>query len=154
MKSFISLALLAACVGATPAAQADPLKTMAFLVGNWNCTYQQGRVEGRYRGTFSFDFGGNWIRERDAWNGGGGDEGLFTYNPSSHTWVEIVVEQERAAVIFRGTGDGTRITYRSIYPDTSMTDVLVPVSPTRYELHFSQRVHGRTIASHDVCTKA
>ncbi|HEY6449934.1 MAG TPA: hypothetical protein VIX60_04575 [Candidatus Cybelea sp.] len=148
-------AVLFAMVGLAPAPASDPLSSLRFLVGTWNCTYQAAKAHVTYKATFSYDMNDNWMRERDSWTGGGGDEGLFTYEPKRHSWTEVVVEGERTATVFRGAGsDPNHVVYRSIYPDSTMTDIFDHKSPTRYTLHFTQNAGGKTVESTDTCVKA
>lgn len=147
-----SAMLVAGTLGATPAAS-DPMPSLRFLVGNWSCTYRAGKAGVTYAAVFSYDMGGNWLRERDSWRGGGSDEGLFTYDRRLRTWTAVIVENERSAVIFRGNGDPAHITYRSIYPDTTMSETFDRHSTNQYTLHFSRTAGGKTMKSVDVCVK-
>ena len=137
-----------------PAGASDPLASLRYLVGTWKCTYDAGKVRATYTATFAYDMNDNWLRERDSWNGGGGDFGLFTYDPKGQVWTELVVEQERTTTLFRGKGsDPNHVVYRSIYPDASMTDIFDRVSPAEYTLHFTQVAAGKTTRSTDTCMK-
>jgi len=148
----LAVAVLLSAIGASAPARSDPMSSMHFLVGDWTCTYHQGPAKVTYKATFAYDLAGNWLRERDVWTGGGGDEGLFTYQPKQHAWIISVVEPDRSLTVFRGTGsDFAHIVYRSIYPDTSMTEHIDRTSPTQYTIHFSQTANGKTTKSTDVC---
>ncbi|MBV8147760.1 MAG: hypothetical protein JO092_01555 [Candidatus Eremiobacteraeota bacterium] len=137
-----------------PADAADPLASLRYQVGTWTCTYHSGTKPMTYKASFSYALGNNWMRERDSWAGGGGDEDLFTYDPKTQSWTAVVVENERATVLFRARGaNPNHIVYRSVYPDASATDVFDRVSPTRYTLHFSQTTGGKTTKSFDTCVK-
>jgi opacity protein-like surface antigen len=143
-----------AVIAATPAAASDPLSSLRFMVGTWNCTYNAGKTHVTYRATFAYDLGNNWMRESDSWTGGGGDLGMFTYEPQRHNWTAVVMENERTTTIFRAKGsNASYILYRSVYPDSSMTDLFERTSPTRYTLHFTQNAGGKTMKSNDVCVK-
>ena len=147
-----SLALSAAAFASASAS--DPLNSLRFLEGSWNCTYQAGKVAVNYRATFAYDMGGNWMRESDSWTGGGSDLGMFTYEPKRHAWMAVVMENERDTTLFRATGaNPNHIVYRSIYPNAGMTDIFERTSPTRYTLHFTQTSGGRTRSSTDICVK-
>jgi hypothetical protein len=146
--------VLFAILGTVPARADDPLSALRFLVGTWNCTYHLAKTHLTYKATFSYDMNGNWMRERDSWAGGGGDEGLFTYEAKRHWWTAVIVEQDRTTTVFRGAGsDPNHVVYRSIYPDASMTDVFDRVSPARYTLHFTQNAGGKSTKSMDTCVK-
>jgi hypothetical protein len=145
---FLGVAALA------PASANDPLSSLRYLVGAWNCTYHAGATRVSYKALFSYDMGGNWVRERDSWAGGGNDLGMFTYEPKRHGWTAVVIEPERSTVVFRASGDNpNHIVYRSLYPDTSMTEIFVRDSPTRYTLQFTQISTGKTTKSNDLCVK-
>jgi hypothetical protein len=151
----LAMALFFAVLSFAPATASDPLSSLRFLVGNWTCTYHAGKTSLPYKAAFSYDLGGNWLRERDWWKGGGADEDLFTYDPKRRGWTAIVIEQERAAVVFHAAGSNpNHVVYRSVYPDTSMTDVFDRTSLTRYTLNFTQTAQGKTIKSTDVCVKS
>jgi hypothetical protein len=150
------LASLLFCVAieSASAPAADPMSALGFLVGTWHCSYNAGKVHGAYTATFSYDLGGNWMRERDSWTGGGGDQGMFTYEPKRRAWSAVVIEEDRTTVVFRGAGnDANHIVYRSVYPDASMTDIFERRSATSYALHFTQNAGGKTTKSTDTCVK-
>jgi hypothetical protein len=153
MKSYIAFLLLVALNGA-PAAAKDPLSSLHFLVGTWKCTYQAGKTHLYYKATYSYDLGGDWLRENDSWAGGGSDLGMITYEPKTHGWTAVVLEQDRGTTIFRAPGSNpNRVAYRSVYPTTTMTDVFERGSPTRYTLRFTQNAGGKTMKSTDLCVK-
>jgi hypothetical protein len=154
MRLLLTLALALTTLGATASARSDPMASMKFLVGDWTCTYRQGAAKVAYKATFAYDMAGNWLRERDVSPGSTG-EALFTYQPKQHAWIAVFVEGARDAAMFKGTGtDTAHIVYRSVYPDTSMTEHIDHTSPTRYTIHFSQTAKGKTITSMDVCTRS
>jgi hypothetical protein len=149
VASLVLIALNSASAGAS-----DPLSSLRFLVGTWKCTYQAGKTHVYYKAIYSYDLGSNWLRESDAWAGGGSDLGMITYEPKRHGWTAVVMEPERTTTIFHASGsDPNRIPYRSVYPDATMSDVFERTSPTRYTLHFTQSAGGRTMRSTDVCIK-
>ena len=153
-RSLLAVALLST-LGATAPARSDPMASLRFLVGNWTCTYNQGPVHVTYKATFAYDMGGNWMRERDSWTGGGGDEDSITYDPKRREWIAVVLENQRNTTLFHASYTGpAHIVYRSLYPNTSLTDVFDRVSPTRYTLHFSGTLNGKAVKSHDVCVKS
>ncbi len=154
MRPFaLFLAVVALCI--PTASVADPLASLRSLTGTWNCTYHGAKAQVTYKATFSYDMNDNWMRERDSWAGGGGDEGMFTYEPKRHSWTAVIVEPERTATVFRGAGSNPdHVVYRSIYPDASMTDIFDRKSPTGYTLHFTQNTGGNTVKSIDICVKA
>lgn len=146
--------LLAFAFAAAPAAAADPLSSLRFLVGTWNCTYQAGKTHVYYKATFTFDLGNNWLRENDSWTGGGADLGMITYDARRRGWTAVVFDDRRAAVVFHGGGSNpNRIVYSSVYPDATLTDIFERTSPTRYTLHFTQGRGRRAMQSTDVCVK-
>lgn len=153
MKVIACSALLLA-LNAAPAVAKDPLSSLRFLVGSWNCTYQAGKTRVYYKATYSYDLRDNWVRESDTWTGGGTDLGMITYSPKERGWTSVAMEPERNAFVFHGAGDNPNyIVYRSVYPTTELTDIFDRTSPTRYLLHFTQRSGGRTMKSTDVCVK-
>jgi hypothetical protein len=153
MKFFAAILLLVA-LNAAPAAAKDPLSSLRFLVGTWKCSYHAGKAHAYYKATYSYDLGGNWLRESDSWAGGGSDLGMITYEPKTLGWTAVVLEEDRTTTLFRAPASSpNRIVYRSIYPSTAMTDVFERESPTRYTLHFTQNAGGKTIESTDVCVK-
>jgi outer membrane lipoprotein-sorting protein len=153
MMGRIALILvLASTIGASTK-PADRLQEFAFMMGSWTCSYTQGTQTSSYSATMSWALGGNWIRERDTW-AGGGDEGLFTYDPSKRQWTSLVMEPDRSPTLFvAGDTGSAHIAYRSVYPDASMTDTIDRISPTKYTVHFTQTLGGKTTHSVDVCTK-
>jgi hypothetical protein len=145
----------AATVGIVPASAADSLSALRFLAGTWNCTYHAGKNAATYKATFAYDMSNNWMRERDEWAGGGSDLALFTYDPKRQVWTAVVIEPDRTITLFRATGsDANHIVYRSVHPDSTMTDVFDRTSPTVYTLHFTQAAAGKTTKSTDTCVKA
>ena len=146
------LALFAAL--AAPGSASDSLASLQYLVGTWSCTYNAGKVHAKYAAIFAYDLRGNWLRESDSWSGGGSDLGMFTYEPKAHAWTAVVMEPERATVLFRASGSNpNRVVYRSVFPNAGMTDVFQRESPDRYTLHFTQTTGGKTTTSMDVCVK-
>jgi hypothetical protein len=153
MKVIAASLILAALVLA-PASASDPLSSLRFLEGSWKCTYQAGGTPVYYKAVYAYDMSGNWLRETDAWKGGGSDLGMITYEPRRHGWAAVVMEQDRTTVIFRAGGNNpNHVVYRSVYPDATMTDIFDRVSPTRYALHFTQSIGHKTMRSTDVCEK-
>jgi hypothetical protein len=151
----LAMALILAALGAAPASASDPLASLRFLVGTWNCTYQAAKVRVSYKATFAYDMSGNWLSERDSSTGGGSGLGMITYEPKRRGWTVVIVEPDRTATVFHATGDNpNHIVYHSVYPDASMTDVFDRSSPTRYTLHFTQSTAGKTMKSTDVCVKS
>jgi hypothetical protein len=152
MKSFIAFVTLAT-LSIAPASAADPLESLHFLVGTWNCTYQVGKASISYKATYAYDMKNNWLSERDSSKEGAGGQGMTTFDPK-HGWVAVVNEPDRTTTIFHATGrDGSHIVYHSIYPDASMSDVFDRIASNRYTLHFKQTANGRTITSTDTCVK-
>jgi hypothetical protein len=146
--------LLFSMLGALPAAASDPLASLRYLVGTWNCTYRAGKVQVTYTATFAYDMSGNWMRERDSWAGGGGDQAMFTYEPKRRGWTAVIVEQERTAAIFRAAGaNPNHLVYRSVYPDAGVSEIFDRTSPANYSLRFAQSVGGKTMKSTDACVK-
>ncbi|MFZ0032444.1 MAG: hypothetical protein WAK84_11300 [Candidatus Cybelea sp.] len=145
--------LLLVTLGVAPASAGDPLSSLRFLVGSWNCTYQMGKASVSYHATYAYDMKDNWISERDVVKGGSNDQGMLTYDPK-RGWTAVVIEPERTATIFHATGKNAgHIVYHSVYPDASMSEVFDRVSSTRYTLHFHQKANGKTMTSADTCVK-
>lgn len=154
MRFGIVVALVLSSLGATGGSRSDPMTSLRFLVGTWNCTYHQGSTRVTYKATFEYALAGNWLRERDESRGGFGDEGLITYQPKQQAWIVVVAGNDRSATLFKGTGPPAHVVYRSTYPDASMSEHIDHTSPTQYTVHFSQTVKGKTITSNDVCTRS
>jgi hypothetical protein len=137
-----------------PAAASDPLGSLRFLVGTWNCTFQSGKTHVSYKATYSNEMGGNWLRETDSWTGGGSDLGMITYEPKRHGWTAVILLSDRTTTLFRAAGSNpNHVSYRSVYPDASMTELFDRTSPTRYTLHYMQSAGGKTTKSTDVCVR-
>jgi hypothetical protein len=139
---------------AVPAAAADPLSSLSYLVGSWTCTYNAGPQHITYTATYAYVMGNNWLRERDAWAGGGSDVGLTTYEPKSNAWTEIVAENERSTTVFRAVGSGAaHRVYHSVYPNALLTLVFDRVSDRNYTIHFHGTYAGKMMTSYDSCGK-
>jgi len=150
----LAASLVWAVLASLPAVAADPLSSLRFLVGSWNCSYQAGKTRVSYRATYVYDIGNNWLRENDSWTHGGSDLGMITYEPKGRQWIAVVVDNERSTAVFHAGGSNpNHIVYRSAYPTTKLTNVFDRNSPTRYTLHFSGKVGGASVKSTDVCTK-
>src|SRR5579863_1693083 len=109
------------------------LAELGFLIGAWTCTYAAGSQHTTYAANFSHDLGGNWILERDAWTGGGGDVAYLTRDAKGGGWTYAAFEDDRTVTIFRAKDEGVNhIVYRSVYPNGGWTDVFDKVSPTKY----------------------
>ena len=152
-RRFLAAALLALlCV--SPATAADPLASLSYLVGSWNCTYNAGTQHIAYTATYAYAMGNNWMRESDTWAGGGSDVGLTTYEPKTNSWTEIVAENERSTTIFRAKGsDGAHRVYKSVYPNALLNLTFDRVSGTKYTLHFHGAYAGKMMTSYDTCVK-
>jgi hypothetical protein len=154
MRRRILPAALVVLLCAVPAQASDPLASLSYLVGSWNCTFNSGAQHVKYTATYDYVMGNNWIRERDAWTGGSGDVGLTTYEPKTNTWTEIVAENERSTTVFRATGsDGGHRVYQSVYPNALLNLVFDRVSDTEYTLHFHGTYEGKAMTSYDTCDK-
>jgi hypothetical protein len=152
-RGAVSLALaLMGC--AAQARAADPMASLGYLVGTWNCTYRAGSQQTAYTATFAYAIGNNWMRERDTSTSGAGGENFITYQPTEHAWTSVVIGSDRTTTLFRANGgDDKHIAYRSVYPNANLSDVFDRVSPTKYTLHFSGTVNSQPVTSVDVCTK-
>ena len=154
-KHALAVALFAGAFMGTASAASDPMASVGYLVGTWTCTYHQGPSKLTYKAIYGYDMGGNWMRERDSWAGGGSDEGSFTYDPSHREWITVVLEKGRDVTLFHAKGtNAAHIVYRGVYPNTDLTDIFDRISRTRYELHFSGTLNGKHLTSHDVCVKS
>jgi hypothetical protein len=153
MRRFLAAIALVAAFGAAPAG--DRMGSLNYLVGNWTCTYEvKGSPNATYSARYAYDLAGNWLRETDSWNGGGGDFGFFTYDPKTREWTVTVVDSGRGTTVFRSHDDGTDTrSWRSVYPDASMSETFSKVSPMEYTISFTQSANGKTNASFDRCTK-
>jgi hypothetical protein len=100
------------------------MASLSYLVGTWNCTYDAGSQKVTFTATYAYAMDNNWMRERDAWAGGGGEEGLLTYDLKAGEWTMVVMENDRTTTIFRGKGnaDGTHIAYRGVYPNNAFAE--------------------------------
>ncbi|MGA8576886.1 MAG: hypothetical protein WB609_14530 [Candidatus Cybelea sp.] len=148
----VGATLLLAVLFARPVAASDPLASLRFLVGTWSCGYQTGKTHLTYKASFAYDMNDNWMRESDSWSGGG-DLGMFTYEPKKG-WTVVILEPDRTTTIFRASGsDSNHVVYHSFYPHTGATEVFDRVSPTRFTVHFTQTEGGKTTSSTDTCVK-
>jgi hypothetical protein len=156
MKGILRSVVAAAVLVTATAAESpgDRLTSLDYLAGTWTCSYHAaGMPAGSYSATYSYDVAGNWLKEIDAWPGGG-DIGLYTYDRKLHAWSLVVVDSGRGTTIFRATDDGTdHRLWHSVYPDASMTERSDRDSATQYTLHFAQTTKGKTATSWDVCKK-
>jgi hypothetical protein len=152
-KSIVAIALIA-LLCAAPGRAADPLASLSYLVGTWNCTYNAGGRHIAYTATYAYVMGNNWLRERDSSTGSFNDVGLTTYESKGNTWTEIVAGSDRSTTLFRANGsDGAHRAYRSVYPSALMTLNFDRVSDAKYTLHFTGTYEGKTMTSYDMCTK-
>jgi len=151
----VRIAGIVACLAleALPATAAAPPVRLPDLVGTWKCTYRAGATLFPYAATYSPERNGHTLRLLASW-AGGGDEELFAYDPQRRGWAAVVVEDNGAATIFRGTGkDPNHISYRSVYPDTNITETIDRVSAAEYTIHATVRAAGKTTASVDTCVR-
>lgn len=151
-----TLAPLLVCVvlASSPVAAADSLSSLRYLAGTWNCEYRAGTTRVNYRATYSYDLNNNWLRENDSWAHGGSDLGMITYDPKARQWIAAVMDDQRTIVVFHAGGSNpSHLVYRSAYPNAAFTNVFDRQSATRYMLHFSGKLGGRSVKSTDVCTK-
>jgi hypothetical protein len=145
-------ALLLALIASSPAAAADPLASLRFLVGTWQCTYQMGKTRLMYKAAFAYDMNDNWMSERDSGSAGSA-LGMFTYQPKEG-WTAVILDQERGTTIFRASGSNpNHIVYHGSYQGTNATEVFDRVTPARYTVHFTQTEGGKTTSSTDTCVK-
>ena len=155
MRKLFSAAALLALLCVTPAKASDPLASLSYLVGSWNCTYNAGTQHVKYTAQYAYVMGNNWMRESDEWAGGGGsDVGLTTYEPKTNSWTEIVAENERSTTVFRAKGsDGGHRVYHGVYPNALFTLTFDRVSDSKYMLHFHGTYGGKMMTSYDTCAK-
>jgi hypothetical protein len=153
MRRLSLIALLLSLLAAT-AAPSGQVAALHYLVGDWTCTYDMGTTHMTYASTYAYYLGGNWMRQRTKWPGGGGDEETVTYDPKRNLWTAVVLEGEGTTTIFTATGsDPNHLTYHSVYPDASMTEKFDRISVTKYTLHFKQNAGGKIVRSVDLCVK-
>jgi hypothetical protein len=155
MHRTVFAAALLAAMAAAPAPAADPMTSLSYLVGSWNCTYNAGTQHVKYSAEYAYVMGNNWMRERDTWSGNGGsDVGLTTYEPAANAWTEIVAVSERSTTVFRAKGsDAGHRVYQSAYPNALLNLTFDRVSDTEYTLHFHGTYGGKAMTSYDTCTK-
>jgi hypothetical protein len=128
------------------------LAGLHYLVGTWNCTYHAGTARFPYSATYTYDRGGQTLRESATW-AGGGDEELLGYDPK-HGWTAVVFEDLGSTTILHGTGSNpNHIAYRSVYPDAGIAETFERLSATEYTLHATARSGGKTVTSFDTCVK-
>jgi hypothetical protein len=150
----LAVSFVCAALALSPAAAADSLSSLGYLVGSWNCGYQAGKTHVNYKATYIYDIGNNWLRENDSWSHGGSDLGMITYEPKARQFVAVVMDDQRAAVVFHASGSNpNHLVYHSAYPNAKITNVFDRNSATRYTLRFSAVTGGRKVESSDVCTK-
>lgn len=150
----IAASIVFVALAARPVSAADPLSSLHFLVGTWNCTYSTGKATVYYKATYTFDLRNNWLRVNDAWSGGGNDLGMITYEPHRRGFTAVIMDDQRATVVFHANGSNPdTIVYHSVFPNAMLTDVFQRDSPTRYRLHFTQTAGHRSLRSTDVCVK-
>lgn len=144
--------LIVLAFASASSAAGDPMSRLKELVGNWTCTYRTGSQQSSFSASFAFTQDGNWLRETDAWPGGG-DEGLITYAPATRTWTTMVADSGRGATILQAKDTGTStLDYHSVFPDRTMTVTYQFVSAERYLVHAAiAGAHPTTSA--DTCTK-
>ena len=134
-------------------AAAAPLSGLHYLVGTWNCTYRAGAVRFAYDNTYEYDSGGHILRQIASW-AGGGDEELLAYDAQRGGWTAVVLDDQGNATSMRATGsDPNHIAYRSVYPDASIAVTFDRISATKYSLHATVRMGGKTITSVDTCLR-
>ena len=156
MKSRRLLLLVLSSVilsAATPMRTADPLKLMSFMTGTWTCSSTINGQTQTYTAHWEYALGNKWLRQVDTWSGGG-DMGMVTYVPRSREWRWVVTEGDGDVTLFRAPDTGlAHITYRSVYPDATMSETYDRVSQSKYTTHFVQTENGKTTRAIDVCTK-
>lgn len=142
--------VLAAALPAT----ASPLAGLHYLVGTWNCTYSAGKEHLAYVATYAYDSNGRILREI-ASSSAGGDEELLAYDAHRHGWTAVVIDDQGNATAMRAAGkDPKHISYRSVYPDGTVAVTFERISATKYTLHGTVRMGGKTINSVDTCSRA
>jgi hypothetical protein len=140
---------LAAALPAVPA----PLAAMHYLVGSWNCTYRAGAEKLAYDATYAYDSNGHILRQITS-SALGGDEELVAYDAHRKGWTAVVIDDQGNATTMHATGsDPNHIAYRSVYPDASIAVTFARVSATKYTLHGTVRMGGKTITSVDTCLR-
>ena len=123
------------------------------LAGTWNCTYRAGSMRLPYQATYAYDRISDTLRETAAWKGGG-DVELVAYDAQHRRWTAVVLDGSGTATVMRASGsDPKHVAYRSIYPDTSIAVTFDRISASRYLLHGTVRMGGKTISSVDTCTR-
>ncbi len=142
--------MLAAALPAVPA----PLAGMHYLVGTWNCTYSAGAERLAYEATYAYDSNGHILRQI-ASSAAGGDEELVAYDAHRKGWTAVVIDDQGNVTTMRATGsDPTHIAYRSVYPDASIAVTFDRISATKYTLHGTVHMGGKTITSVDTCARS
>ena len=141
--------VLAAALPAT----ASPLPALHYIVGTWNCTYRAGAAHLAYRDTYAYDLDGHTLRQIATWTGGG-DEELLAHD-AKRGWTAVVFDDQGTVTILHATGSNpNHIAYSSVYPDKSIAVTFDRVSATKYTLHGTVRMGGKTITSVDTCVRS
>jgi hypothetical protein len=152
MLAYLVLAAMlpATAAPATPA----PLAGLHYLVGTWNCTYRAGAVRIAYANTYAYDRDGHILRQTASW-AAGGDEEYVAFDAQHGRWTAVVLDDQGTATIMRATGsDPNHIAYRSIYPDAGIAVTFDRITATKYTLHGTVHMGGKTITSVDTCLRA
>jgi len=154
MRILTLIVLFAVLVqAAAMSATADPLASMHYLVGTWNCTYHAGSMRFDYVNTYTYDQDGRALRQVASWTGGS-DEELIAYDAQHKGWTAVVLDSQGNATAMRAAGsDPNHIPFRSVYPDDSIATTFDRVSTTEYTLHATVRSGGKTITSVDTCMR-
>jgi hypothetical protein len=149
----LAITTLFVAAAAVPAGAATPLASLQYLVGTWHCTYHAGAVSMPYTATWSYDNGGNALRQVTSF-GNAGDEELIGYDAQHHIWSVVVLDDHGGATVMQASGDDpNHIAYHSVYPDASIAPTFDKVSDTKYTTHATFSTGGKTIVSDDTCVK-
>lgn len=169
MKRIISLCALgvAMMVSASASASAAPsadeaAKSLAFLVGTWNCAHTVGDFSGTYTERFERALGGRWLKQTYEFPATQQEpavhaEYFLEYDArGSGRWVRFGAHSNGQYYGMRSTSTGeTGWAWDYVLPGTGASATWTKKSDAEYTIDGpSYPENGRTVTEHHDCKKA
>lgn len=142
--AFGTVAIVAATANAAAMKPADRIKPW---LGTWSC-----KVPGNnHTATFSPIFGGNGMRITET--GKMASEEIVVFDTKAGKWIDQYADVTGAYNTMEGTQTGNTVSFAQVYPASNTKLTVTMPSKNQYKTTFVGSMNGKTMTSHEVCTR-
>ena len=162
----LAAAVLAAMVGASPAARAasnpaDAMRSVQYLVGTWACSHTVGDFSGTYTTTFANALDGRWLKQTYDFpatreSGAVHAEYFLGYEPRVPRWVRFGAHSNGQYFGMKtSSATDTVWSWTYVLPGTSGSATWTKRSDTEYAVDGPEYpANGKPVTEHHLCRKS